>query len=172
MSTVDDLQILLMGDSTVLMPSRSKDEVWPKLWVAECYPAKDPATLNAQGFTHVLNCSQGHGFGRLNTNGDTYSPHGLAFMGISIADSEKSNLLAFFDDATAYIHQSLSNGGTVLVHCMEGFSRSPTIAAAYLIKYQQLTTEKALEHIRSKREVFPNAGFLRQLLEWEKMQRE
>ncbi|EGD82535.1 DUSP3 protein [Salpingoeca rosetta] len=168
MSTVEELQTLLNGDGAVLMPSRSKDEVWPRLWVSEAGPAKDPAGLKESGFTHVLNCSQGTGFGRLNTDDSFYSQHGLSFHGLSVADSARSNLMVFFEEACAFIHDSMSrDDGVVLVHCMEGFSRSPSIAAAYLIKHHNMTAAEALTHIRAKREVFPNEGFLKQLLQWQ-----
>mgnify|MGYP002880462897 CR=1 FL=1 len=143
-------------------------KVWKNIWVSEAGPAKSAENLKAANFTHVLNCSQGKGFGHLDTDEAFYAPHGLRFLGLAVADSERSNLKQFFEDAADYIHHALQKeGGKILVHCMEGFSRSPSIAAAYLIKYHGMSAHSALQQIRSKREVFPNPGFLKQLIAWE-----
>ena len=60
----------------------------------------------------------------------------------------------------------LDQGHQVLIHCQAGVSRSPTIAAMYLMRKYSLTSAQALERLREKRRhslVMPNAGFLRQL---------
>lgn len=87
----------------------------------------------------------------------------------NLADTPSANLLQHLDEATHFIHEQLSKGGggVVLVHCMGGFSRSPAVIAAYLIRYQRLSVDEALAVLRAKRScVRPNEGFMKQLQKW------
>eukprot|EP01084_Bolivina_argentea_P094462 169813_1 len=56
----------------------------------------------------------------------------------------------------------------VMVHCWAGASRSPTMIAAYLIKYKNFTCTDALNLLAEKRNVaYPKAYFLEQLTQFE-----
>jgi protein-tyrosine phosphatase len=47
----------------------------------------------------------------------------------------------------------------VVVHCMCGVSRSPTIDIAYLMAIQDMSLSDSLSHVRAKREIsYPNRG--------------
>ena len=53
--------------------------------------------------------------------------------------------------------------GKVLVHCVMGRSRSASLVLAYLMMEQGLSVVAAIEHVRQRRCILPNHGFLRQL---------
>jgi protein-tyrosine phosphatase len=53
-----------------------------------------------------------------------------------------------------------------------GFSRSPSVIIAYLIRFRGLTFDEALEAVRLQRGCAnPNEGFTKQLREFEKQMR-
>ena len=84
-----------------------------------------------------------------------------------------------------YIQAVVSAGGTVLVNCFRGLSRSASCVLAYLIKHQSMTLDKvtlcpwtsalhflqALQTVRQRRQVNPNEGFISQLKSFESSQR-
>ena len=55
--------------------------------------------------------------------------------------------------------------GIVFIACHMGFSRSATIACAYLMIKKGYSATQALQYMRNSREVQPNLGFLQQLAE-------
>ena len=62
------------------------------------------------------------------------------------------------------------SGGSILIHCKFGISRSVSFIIAYLIKYLGFTVIRALNFLRNiKQQINPNEGFLEQLLEYEEI---
>lgn len=57
--------------------------------------------------------------------------------------------------------------GRVLVHCVMGLSRSSTCVIAFLMLKKDLSAAVSLKTVRENREVRPNAGFMRQLAEYD-----
>lgn len=56
------------------------------------------------------------------------------------------------------------------MHCYVGVSRSATIVLAYLMRLKELTYERALQFLKTKRpDVMPNVGFIQKLLELEEL---
>jgi protein-tyrosine phosphatase len=56
----------------------------------------------------------------------------------------------------------------VLVHCMMGISRSATIVLAYLMYSRKMRLDDATRHVLQQRLcIFPNDGFIRQLIKYE-----
>ena len=50
-----------------------------------------------------------------------------------------------------FIHSRITNNEPVMVHCLAGLGRTGTILACYLIKYEKMSAEDAIEHVREKR---------------------
>ncbi|KAJ3520812.1 hypothetical protein NMY22_g12580 [Coprinellus aureogranulatus] len=84
---------------------------------------------------------------------------------ISVDDNEYEDILVHIPKAVEFIDKALQEeGGKVLVHCVMGVSRSPTIVAAYLMKTREWDVTKAVGFIKSRRpEIQPNYGFVKQL---------
>ena len=87
---------------------------------------------------------------------------------IPAEDSEEFDLSIFFKEAIEFLEKTLEKTN-VLTHCFAGVSRSSSIVIAFIMKLKKLTFEKALEFVRSRRNcVFPNEGFEKQLMVFEK----
>lgn len=54
--------------------------------------------------------------------------------------------------------------GKVFVHCAVGVSRSAALVLAYLMIHHHLGLLSSIRCVQQKRWVFPNRGFLRQLV--------
>jgi hypothetical protein len=60
-----------------------------------------------------------------------YPSTGPKHLTIAVDDSEYENLLVRLPQACQFMQDTLDEGGTVLVHCLMGISRSTTVVAAY-----------------------------------------
>ncbi|XP_008334739.1 dual specificity protein phosphatase 26-like isoform X2 [Cynoglossus semilaevis] len=125
------------------------DEVWPRLYVGDQHR-----------ITHVLNAAHSRRRGRP----DIYEDMAVTYMGVEARDACDYDMSANFRSAADFIHAALSRGGTVLVHCHVGVSRSATLVLAYLMLKQNLTLVEAICAVKDNRGVIPNRGFLRQLI--------
>lgn len=77
-----------------------------------------------------------------------------------VLDMPQQNLMTTFGSAIEFIIQARKKGGTVLVHCYAGISRSATIVIAYLMSDQGMSLPNAFKLVKGKRIVaFPNPGF-------------
>ncbi|CAG0890461.1 unnamed protein product [Cyprideis torosa] len=88
---------------------------------------------------------------------------------IPVSDAPSSCLSAYFDVVGDKINDVRRKGGTSLVHCIAGVSRSASLCIAYLMKHEGMSLKNAYYHVKGRRPVIrPNNGFFRQLIEYEK----
>ncbi|KAL0850637.1 hypothetical protein ABMA28_012391 [Loxostege sticticalis] len=90
-------------------------------------------------------------------------PH-LTFKYVKLSDMPKEDLITHLPDTNDFIKQAIAAGGTVLVHCFFGVSRSAAVVIAYIMEKYGLCYEEAYSLVKGKRRfVSPNVGFVAQL---------
>ena len=81
---------------------------------------------------------------------------------------DTNSFLQHFDRTNELLREIAEKNERCLVHCAAGVSRSATIVLAYLMKYHHHTLRDAFLFLMEKRpQIWPNEGFLLQLLRYE-----
>ena len=97
----------------------------------------------------------------------------IQFLHLDIEDNPYEDLLMSLDGLCAWLEDALrtSKGQAgVLVHCIQGISRSGAVVIAYLMRAHNIGFYEAL-HVaqRSRPLIHPNSGFSEQLRLWEQL---
>ncbi|XP_051523338.1 dual specificity phosphatase 29-like [Myxocyprinus asiaticus] len=141
------------------------NEVWPNVYIGNEETARDRYKLKMMGITHILNAAEGE-WNSVDTGAEYYRDMDVDYYGITAEDVPTFNLSQYFCSAAEYIHQTLRNPqNKLLVHCVMGRSRSATLFLAYLMIYENMTVVDAIDHVKRRRRIIPNWGFLKQLRE-------
>ena len=88
-------------------------------------------------------------------------------MNVAISDDSAEDIAHAFDEMADFIDtcRQVRGGGAVLVHCVQGISRSTSACLSYLMRREGWTLARAYEHVKALRPIMrPNKGFMRQLL--------
>ncbi|OMJ91215.1 hypothetical protein SteCoe_6284 [Stentor coeruleus] len=116
------------------------------------------------GITHVLNV----------TIGAANPFPGLKYCRVHVDDNESEKISVYFQKAYDFIDNALESNiqgkkTVVLVHCAKGVSRSATIVIMYMMRAVGFSLNEAFAFIQKQREIIgPNAGFIKELEEFEK----
>src|SRR4051794_37631678 len=96
---------------------------------------------------------------------DDFSAEAYRWEGIP--DGEPAPTVEWLGKQVAFVDEQRKAGRTVFVHCDAGVSRSGMVVAAYLMRRDHLSRDKALETMRVKRgQVRPNKLFMEVLGAW------
>ncbi|XP_056153090.1 dual specificity phosphatase 29-like isoform X2 [Lampris incognitus] len=139
------------------------NEVWPNVYIGDEETAKDKYNLKKLGITHILNAAEGT-WNSVDTGAGYYSDMDIVYYGVVAADVPTFNLSQYFSSAAQFIDETLSNPqNRLLVHCVMGRSRSATLFLSYLMICRDMTVVDAIDHVKRRRRIIPNWGFLKQL---------
>ncbi|KAL0964174.1 hypothetical protein UPYG_G00320210 [Umbra pygmaea] len=139
------------------------NQVWPNLYIGDEKTALERPGLVKMGVTHIINAAEGT-WNNVSTGTDYYRDIHIVYCGIEADDSPTFNISPYFYSAANFIHQALSEPqNKVLVHCVMGRSRSVTLVLAYMMIKHGLTLVDSIGHVRKRRCILPNRGFLKQL---------
>ncbi|KAI3387190.1 hypothetical protein SNEBB_010854 [Seison nebaliae] len=90
------------------------------------------------------------------------------FKRLNVHDSFETKIIKHFEDTYNFINKALSSNEKILIHCLAGISRSPTIVIAFLMRKFGWTVQEAFHFVKKRRNgVAPNFSFLGQLQEYE-----
>ncbi|KAG6457756.1 dual specificity protein phosphatase MPK-4 [Manduca sexta] len=136
----------------------SVDLIDDGLYLGNLACARDEETIKKLGITHILTVDvvplPRTILERLKVN----------FKYVKMADVPKEDLISHLPETNVYIKEAIKNGGTVLVHCYFGVSRSAAIVIAYIMDKYCLCYEDAYNIVKCKRRcIGPNIGFMAQL---------
>ncbi|XP_063156092.1 dual specificity protein phosphatase 15 [Candoia aspera] len=133
------------------------NKILPGLFLGNIIDAKDLDQLSRNNITHIVS---------IHESPQPFIP-GITYLRIVLPDTPEANIRKHFKECIHFIHSSRLRGGSCLVHCLAGISRSTTIILAYLMAVTQLGWHEALEAVKAVRPVAnPNLGFCRQLEEF------
>lgn len=139
------------------------NEVWPRIYIGDEKTALERPGLRDLGITHVLNAAEGK-WNNVLTGADYYKDMDIQYFGVEADDKPTFNISQYFCPAADLIHKALSHPeNNVLVHCVMGRSRSASLVLAYLMMKCSLSVVDAIDHVRQRRCILPNHGFLKQL---------
>ncbi|KAH9367930.1 hypothetical protein HPB48_008350 [Haemaphysalis longicornis] len=102
------------------------------------------SAVHTLGITTIINCST-------DLPDMPIGAHNVEFLRVRVDDSPYFDMTPYFDPMTEHIHKVHMHGGRVLVHCMAGASRSPTLCLAYLMRYHQMRLRDAFRFLKSRR---------------------
>jgi protein-tyrosine phosphatase len=139
--------------------SKHLSEVIPNFLYLSSYNAtKNKSLLEKNKITHIINCAADF------CENVFESENKYTYLSFYLKDHVLENIECIFYECIKFIDNVKEKGGRVLVHCIQGISRSVTLVMAYLIYKNKLTYDKAFNIVQSKREISsPNFGFSIQL---------
>ncbi|KAL5533195.1 TIF1 [Sanghuangporus sanghuang] len=136
-------------------------EIIPGLYMSDLSAAESAKTHDCYGITHVLSVMPGNVI-----LPRTSRPSPLTLQ-IPIRDTPFEELAGHLSRTSAFISDALHKRGRVLVHCVQGMSRSASVVAAYLMATYGWSVQQAVQYVRDRCSTAqPNSGFLLQLQEY------
>uniref|UniRef100_A0A8C7PW63 Protein phosphatase Slingshot homolog 1 n=1 Tax=Oncorhynchus mykiss TaxID=8022 RepID=A0A8C7PW63_ONCMY len=150
---IDNEMLLILGqmDKATL--------IFDHLYLGSEWNASNLEELRDCGVGHILNVTR---------EIDNFFPGMFTYHNIRVYDEEATDLLAHWNETYNFIVRAKKNQSKCLVHCKMGVSRSASTVIAYAMKEYGWTLEKAYNFVKQKRSIArPNAGFMRQLAEYE-----
>ncbi|XP_034548359.1 protein phosphatase Slingshot homolog 1 isoform X1 [Notolabrus celidotus] len=150
---IDNEMLLILGqmDKATL--------IFDHVYLGSEWNASNLEELQETGVGYILNVTR---------EIDNFFPGTFNYHNIRVYDEDATDLLAHWNDTYNFIVKAKKNCSKCLVHCKMGVSRSASTVIAYAMKEFGWSLEKAYNFVKQKRSITrPNAGFMRQLAEYE-----
>jgi len=110
--------------------------------------------------SYIINCA---------TEVPNYFPEQFEYLKMELNDNYENNIIESFEKAFVRIDKARSEQKNILVHCIQGISRSASIVIGYLMARENYTLRRAYDFVKEKRTVVnPNPYFLQELAKYEK----
>lgn len=131
-------------------------KIYEQLYIGSINEMRNSGWLDAHHITHIVNCPKGV---------PSFFPDKYSYINLVLDDVPEQSLYGVLEPAFEFIKRAIANGGTVLVACHAGISRSVSVVLYFLMKVRLIHYEAALEVVRAKRSIAnPNPGFAQQLI--------
>lgn len=147
------------------------DKILPRLFVGSCpVGTSDIDRLKQElGITAVLNLQTDDDFDYWNIDWSGLESHyrrsGIEVCRVPVRASSPETLRILLPNCVQTLHELLDEGHTVLVHCSEGASRSPSTIIAYLHWIEQWNYDEAVRHVTQCRYCDPYLEAIRLAIE-------
>ncbi|EFA76776.1 putative protein tyrosine phosphatase [Heterostelium album PN500] len=139
------------------MSNEEINKIFPGFYIGSLAAVKRDI-LDEYQITHVLSIMNGY---------KAKWPKMYKCHVIDIFDMEGVDIKQYFDQTFEFIEEGRREGA-VLVHCFAGMSRSASICIAYMMR--KLNIDYSDAHgllLDARRIIYPNRGFVKQLMEYE-----
>ena len=139
--------------------SKHLSEIIPNfLYISSYNATKNLELLEKNKITHIINCAADF------CENVFEHDNKFTYLSFYLKDHVLENIECIFYECIKFIENVREKGGRVLVHCIQGISRSVSIVMAYIIFTKKVSYDKAFNLVQSKREISsPNFGFSIQL---------
>jgi len=134
------------------------DRIMEGLYLGSHQAAMNLQALKERNITHIITAARALSMPYRND---------FKYKYLDLLDWEEEDIYIHFDSCIEFIEEGRKSGG-VLVHCAAGVSRSATITIAYLMKTCGYCYADARNYVQARRWIYPNSGFVRHLIRWEK----
>lgn len=127
------------------------------LYLGNFWQANSAEVIDALEITHVVN------MGAITDQRNKFEH--VQYLDVAIKDNEDVDITHEFGPTIEFIHKAAEKNGRVLIHCVQGVSRSSTICIWYVMLKTKCTLSAAYSHVLKCRPlIFPNRGFMSQLI--------
>eukprot|EP00397_Hematodinium_sp_SG-2012_P043770 GEMP01048734.1.p1 GENE.GEMP01048734.1~~GEMP01048734.1.p1 ORF type:complete len:224 (+),score=56.40 GEMP01048734.1:441-1112(+) len=142
-------------------------EVWnDQIFIGNKKAVEDVEYLVKHKITHVVNCASEARLTAVAPDLADLERHHIAYKAVPLRDVPEQQIA--FIPILQCIRDVLTEKADhrVLINCWAGCSRSASVTLAYLVLHEQMPLPEALIHVKSRRDIHPNIGFLKQLIDF------
>jgi len=134
------------------------------IYVGNQTAAENLTLLKSSNITHVVNCTYGE------SKIPNFHAGKLSYINFPIShwqsfvNSNNASVLSFVEPVFAFIDEAITNGESVLVHCLAGAHRAGTTGVACLIHYAKMNVSNAIAAAKQLRPIIDPIGQLPEFL--------